>query len=316
MENLLEKKESADLRLALYKGIRQFLLLLILGLVVKLLFLDSVVIKGVQMNPGVKKGERIVIFKTPYLPGLKTLLSKSARGKPVVSRFPDTEQTTFLRIAAISGDTATVDSGSFYIGSQTKIQKNADDDVVILPPDYSPRDFMHPYRVPAPGDKILFDTLSLRDFFFSFSALRQENPKKRFDLEITLIKNDTASKSYFIKDFVLYRGRLDSIPKPLQYDWYFWDRLQKFLEVIHSGEKPRLQFAVFENGSVVEGFRIRSRFVFLLADNWQGAVDSRYFGPVISSHLKGRPLMSLWQSAEDSIGRKRLRFNSFGRIIH
>lgn len=318
MEDLLKKRGPTDFRLALYRGSKQFLLVLGAGILIKFAFLDSIVVNGSQMSPGVGKGDRIILLRTPYLPGLRTLFSGPKRGKPVLCRLPGRKENTLLRITAVSGDTAAVDSGTFQIGSQTP-EKTVDKSrkkTEILPADFSPRDFMEPYRIPAPGDSIRFDELSLRDFFFSFSVLRQENPESPYDVHATIFIDDTASNTYFIRDFTLYRGTLDSVPEHLRHNWFFWDRLQEYLRMTLGDKDFRLEFSVTQDGNFVEGFTVKDRYLFLLGDNRENALDSRYYGPINSSLVFGRPVMTLWSFVENSPGRRSFSFSRFGRFIN
>ncbi|MFP4012684.1 MAG: S26 family signal peptidase [Chitinispirillaceae bacterium] len=314
----MKKTEPADFRLALYRGTKQFLLVLGVGVLIKFTILDSIVVNGSQMSPAVGKGDRIILFRTPYLPGLRTLMSNPSTGKPVLCRLPGKKENTLLRVAGASGDTAAIDSGTFHIGSQAPEKTDADpqNEKVVLPADYSPRDFMDPYRIPAPGDSIRFGELSLRDFFFSFSVLRQENPESHYDLDAALFIDDTASNTYFIKDFTLYRGTLESVPEHLRYDWFFWDRLQAYLRITLDDRDFRLEFKITQGGDSIEGFTVQDRYLFLLGDNNEKALDSRYYGPVNSSLVFGRPVMTLWSCAQNSAGKRTLSFSRFGRFIN
>ncbi len=316
MDNL-ERRPPADLRLSIYKGVKQFLLFAGVGLLIKLTVLDSLVVKGMQMAPQVRAGDRILTFGTPYLPGISNLFVRPRRGKPVVFKTPIEGKTALLRTAAVSGDTVSVSNGLFFLGNRPMVDPSSAQNDNVLPADYSPRDFMAPYRVPAPGDSLNLTKLPLRDFFFTFSVLKQENPGTAYQLQTSLIVDDTLSNSYFIKDFSLYKGRLDSIPEQFRRDWFFWDRLQEYLRMTMNDANPDLQFRVLDqDGQEVNGFRVKNRYIFLLGDNWQRSLDSRYFGPVRTNAVKGRALMTLWGFGADSNGKRKLNFSRFGRIIH
>ncbi|MFP4162688.1 MAG: S26 family signal peptidase [Chitinispirillaceae bacterium] len=310
----LKRSQPTDFRLAFYKGAKQFLLVLGIGLLIKFTLIDSVIINGSQMSPVIEKGDRVVLFKTFYLPALRSLLPGPSRGEPILCRLPGRSERSALRVAAVSGDTASMDSAVFFLGSTGEARSEKPED--ILPPEYSPRDYMEPYTIPSPGDSVHFGGLSLRDFFFSFSVLKQENPESIYDLNVALLIDGTANNTYFIKDFSLYQGKLDSIPDSLHYDWFFWDRLLEYLKMTDSGKNFKLDLTVRENGTAVESFEVQDEYLFLLGDNRKKALDSRYHGPIKAGAVTGRPFMTLWGQEERTAGNRSFSLSRFGRIIN
>jgi len=304
--------DYADLRLAFYGGIKQFVIILAIGFALKLFMFDALKVNGSQMEPAVKPGDRILIFKTPYIvPFLKNI--SGGRGKPMVISLAEKGTNTVIRIAAVSGDTVSIDNGKFYRnGAAVENFAKDTEKYGVIPGGYSQSDFMGKVRVPAPRDSINFRTLNMHDFIFAYSVFRQETPGAR--LKTHIIAGDTAQSDFLIKDFSLYRGKLDSIPEELHTDWFFWDRLQSYLSMTAEpdGKKPQLAFSVLKNGKEVNGFRVKGRYVFVLGDNWSGAKDSRHFGPLPRANIKGRPFMTLWGSDIDDNGKNRL---NWGRIV-
>jgi len=283
----------ADMRMALKNGVKSFFILLAVGFLIKLFIVDSVKVKGMQMEPSVQAGERILFLKTPYAtPAIRRLFTRE--NMPVVASLPDWSAVTVLRIAAASGDTVKISAGQLY-RDRVEIERFGKDieHHAIVPPRYSPVDNMPTYRIPAPRDSLVFAGMSARDLIFAYSVLRQERQNVR--LKAHIVDGGHSIYNYVIKDFSFYSGRIDSIPEAFHADWFFWERLQGYLDMTaQPGKKPRLAFTVYRGGKEITGFKVRKQYVFLIGDNWNDAMDSRYFGPVISTNIVGRPVLILW----------------------
>jgi len=289
-------RDSADTRMVLYRGMRWFAIILAVGLFLKLCVCDSVRVDGSQMEPGVSAGDRVLLMKAPYAAPLFKKLFAVENKLAVAALSGRGGGNTILRIAAVSGDTVGIDAGQFYLNRNAVKSLRKDTTLHgVIPADFSPADFMTPYRVPAPGDTITFAGLTLRDLVFTFAALRQEKHGVR--LKAFAMVDDSIISDYKIKDFSLYVGSIDSIPEELSVDWFFWDRLREYMKMQTDeadGGKPQLAFSVFRGAREITGFRVKEEYLFLMGDNWTGAKDSRYFGAVRLDNVKGRPVMRLW----------------------
>ena len=151
------------------------------------------------------------------------------------------------------------------------------------------------------------DSLDLFQFFTALSIIRQENPRSACSLSVALEINGTAAVDYYLADFVLYKGALNAVPDSLRYNWFFWSRLNEYLHLAYPDRVERLVFSFSKNGSRVTHYNVRNRFLFLIADHKKSGYDSRYFGPVMSTNVFGRPLAVLWSfSSNHRVNLKRL----------
>jgi signal peptidase I len=301
----------ADLRAVFKMGAWSFFIVLGAGLTIKFFVLDSVKINGIQMEPAIMAGDRLLIFKTPYvIPG-----GFIRPQKPVVATLPDKNANTILRIAATSGDIISIDEGQFYRNGQPIERFHKDiEEFSVISAEFSPSDFMPPFKIPEPGDSITFAELSMRDLIFAYSILRQERSKIR--LKPFVVMDENLIDDYVIKDFILYNGPIDEIPDSLTADWFFWDRLQEFFSITAGGEKgAQLAFSVFKGNREITGFTVKKQYAFLIGDNWNGAKDSRYFGPVIINNVQGRVFMALWGFKVDEYGKRKLNWGRIFRFI-
>jgi signal peptidase I len=305
MEPMDKNKQRIDpldpLTIVIRVGTRAAIIIAVI-VAVKLLVTDVIAVKGGQMAPTIIKGDRMLTLRLPYLPLLREIVPVP-RGTPVVFSFPFLEKNRgCLRVAAVAGDTVKIDSG--VLKSPLTQKKKASPGTIVssgplLPPDFSPRDFMPPQVMPLPGTILHLDSLDLPSFFAALSIIRQENPSSACSLDVSLETDGTPSKDIVISDFALYKGSISEVPDSLRYYWFFWDRLKAYLDIGGNGRNQRLVLSFLKDGVKVQTYSVKKRFLFLIADNWTDGNDSRYFGPVIYSRVFGRPLAVLWSLSGD-----------------
>jgi hypothetical protein len=185
----------------------------------------------------------------------------------------------------------------------------------VMPAQYSPRDFVEAACVPGKGERINLDSLTPYGFFFATTAIRQENPSSVFSMQPHLFLNDTLSTDYFIADFALYKGPLDSVPAVCRYDWFFWKRLAEYIRLTETDRSVKLSFTLYQDNARIGSYVFREQFLFLLADNWDKGYDSRYFGPVAESRVFGRPFLVLWSFRRTADGGTGFSIRRLGRIL-
>jgi hypothetical protein len=240
---------------------------------------------------------------------------KPSLGKPVVFDSPfEKKLRASLRIAGIWGDTVSIDSGVIVNSRKPKFKfSRKEKGGLIVPATFSPRDFFPSYQIPKKGTTLLLDSLPLRDFFFAANVVRQENKKSKITIKADLFVDDSLSNDYFIKEFALYKGTIDTIPAKYEFDWFFWDRLNQYLNATNEERSVALKFSLYIDNVKTSQYSVRDNYIFLLADNWSDGLDSRYIGPVKVSSLVGRVFFVLWSYDKNS--EKHLKTNRFGRIV-
>jgi hypothetical protein len=185
-----------------------------------------------------------------------------------------------------------------------------------LPPQYSPRDWMEPYRLPRAGETFRFDTLTMRDLFFLWNIIKYENPPDRFVLRPWIQINDSIKSDFFIQDFSLFKGPFNSIPPGLADQWFFWDRLREYARVRMPDKTVEVGFAILRQGTAIVEYTVKHGCTFCIADSWRDGFDSRYFGPVGVHRISGAAACVLWsfdQSRRFPFG---LRNERLCRIAH
>lgn len=316
MDDNRYRKRHFDTQAFLYRSIIQISVILGVGILVKLAFIDIIRMSGGQMQPTVLSGDRLLVFRTPYLPMFNKMF-KPGYKKPVVFRLSsDSKNVGCLRIAALSTDTVSIDSGMFINTGNPALTFPFTGKIdQILPANYSPRDYFNSYRVPAAGDTIQLDSLCIRDLFFAVSVMKQENPQESIGIRPLLVIDDSLTTDYQVSGFALFSGSIDSVPVELANDWFFWVRLENYLKQINQEKMISLSFAVNFDRTRIHQYIVKNDFIFLLADNWSSGLDSRYFGPVKTSNVLGRVFSILWSVQQEPGKKSHLRLNRLGKII-
>jgi signal peptidase I len=295
-----------DRRQLAYLTVKRIVLLVAAVFLVRLLFVEIAVIKNEAMAPTIIRGDRVLVFRLPSLSIVRAMI-KPARNRIVLFRFHFEKKTGCLRIAAVSGDTITIDNGAIRNSSTPALRIPPPAARLLrdlVPADFAPRDFLPTLRVPAPGDSFLLDSLDLFHFFTALSVIRQENPHRAITLKPVLSVDGSVSNDYFISDFTLYKGRLDAVPDSIRYSWFFWDRLNAYLHRDPGdNRKIDLSFEIFLDGTRLIKYSVKNRYLFLVADNWERGLDSRYFGPVAENKIIGRPVCVVWAKDKKRIGK-------------
>ena len=81
------------------------------------------------------------------------------------------------------------------------------------------------------------------------------------------------------------------------------------------GNKVRVAFTLMKGQSIETSYLVTRSYCFLLADDWFGGYDSRYFGPVAVSRLQGSVKGILWSIAPDKKGLSAFRWGRIGKLV-
>lgn len=316
MNNGNNRVAHSDIRIILYRTVKQLALIILLALIIKYAFCDTALIETDQMTPAIQNGDRVLLSKIKYTSPFKVLFSPRYKDLIIFNHPYFVNKTGCLRTAGKPGDVVTIQNGILSIINRPDIsfvQKPANEET--LPSEYSPRDTMQLFRIPKTGDIFNMDTLCIRDFIFLYLMIKQENPQNSYPLQPLLYIDDSLTNDYIIKDFSLYTGKFSAISDTFYTDWFFWDRLKAYLSSANTDSEIELTFSLLENQSPVKQYTIKKDFYFLLSDNWCKGYDSRYFGPIVSTSIKGKVVGILWSFTPRKSGTRALRIRRIFKII-
>lgn len=264
------------------------------------------------MTPSIYPGDRILMFKTFSLSPLNKVFPLTMN-QPVLFSFPFSPQRrNCLRVAGLPGHTIAIDSGVFKNSIVPFRPPKTNPALDLVPAEYAPRDFMTPYTIPRPGETLDLDSMSIRDFLFTVSLIRQELNREHIRVTAHVIIGDSVSSDYIINGFSLYSGSIAEIPDSLQTYWFFWTQLENYLKSQSPDRQTSVKFTIKKQDKILHKYTVRNSHYFLLADNWVSGYDSRYFGLVERTLITGRPFM-IWWSTANANGRTSI--SRIGRII-
>lgn len=303
-----------DRRITIYRFTLRALALVAVILLVKFFVFDTYSIQTSQMSPTVLPGDRLLVFRFPYLAPFRAPLGIKP-GKIVLAKpFRDNDSIVCLRVAGLSADTIAITDGVLSKNGTTSEQFMRQHPGEALPATFSPRDNMQPFVLPRKGTTYTFDSLSIRDLFFVLSLAQQENPQKDFQIEPILFVDGTQERGFSTTSFSLYNGPIDSVPLPQRHDWFFWEQMRVYLAETMPTKSIWLSFEVMADTKRLYQYKVQESCIFLLADNWEHGFDSRYFGPVSYLSIDGGAGIVLWSVRSDSAG-SGIRANRFARIL-
>jgi len=153
----------------------------------------------------------------------------------------------------------------------------AGDHVVVNKFVFSPRaaaalDPILPRRAVRRGDVIVFKF--------------PEDPRRDFVKRVVALAGDSLE----IRDkLVFVNNRAENQPLAAHSDRRLW------------GDDPDLPESLRRRDQVAS-LRVPPESFFALGDNRDNSYDSRFWGPVPASNLKGRPLMVYWSFPQESVG--------------
>lgn len=255
--------------------------------------------------PGIKepKPGEVVIFKTPGNNG-KDYIKRCIAGPGQVVEIRD-------RMLLVDGISKTLPpAGKHVNGGDPEIEEIR---------------WFAPYRVPGKGELIDGNNLSIRDALFLKHIVHQENPRSDVSLTLKLLINgDPANHRRLIQtpnamlsvDAVSGFTRLDTLDN--------WVTLNQIAQQISSSlaidklARVELCAQVLLNGKPLREYRVRNDNYFMLGDNRDNSLDSRYWGVVNRSFIKAQAAIIYFSLDPDvpfwNLARK-IRWNRFGKLI-
>jgi len=302
----VEKKKLFDPRLIYFKTARRLLYLGVITVVVLLFVADVASIKTTNMTPTLRMGDRILytkgIFSQTYEPGDVVLYRHRNEGHVFAGR-----------IAARGGDTLSISQGiATNNNSDSILLGSLPDTLDILPILFGPRDELGTLWMPRQNQQIVPDSFPLHHRILLANYIRRENPRHSVRIAAAVKAKEEFTTDYFIKTYTKYEGPLTDIPDSLQFDPYFWLHLEQYLLRFLQRQDSVLQVWIEMDDQRLRSYKLSKQPLFILSDNWDGHIDSRYFGWIPATHIEGHIRLCLY-----SITKARgFDFSRIGKIIH
>jgi len=281
------------------------------------------------------------VYGAPLVPfsqelGIKHRFPAVTKPKPgdvVIFRYPGADKKDYIkRMVAGPGDIIQI------VGNRTLIVNGSE---ALLPPKgkYTggnrpdPRIInFAPLRIPAKGDVLSPDTMPIREFMFFKNLVHQENPTKNvfmhFDLYIDgRLANDAPlninGSRVSLQDLqdgkLTFRNEMTRRTETFDFNKLDdWTILEYFLETIRRsfpGSDVEISKKLFIGDSRVEGYTVEFDNYFMIGDNRDNSLDSRYWGYLNKNFVKAKAFILYFSFDGSAPFHKMVRFDRIGKLI-
>ncbi|MCK5148550.1 signal peptidase I [bacterium] len=210
-------------------------------------------------------------FKVPFFrtPGFR----KPQRGDVVIFKYPRDDKLNYIkRCVAVSGDTIFVDAKKTYINGKLSpmppdhkfirpMESPQYKERGIFPPGKGNRDFYGPVVVPSPGDTLHFNETNKEKWFERFQLMVYEGHQLALNYE-------GESIELTVENLDRWRSAISIYPS------------ESFLL----------------DGEPLKGhiYTVKHRHYFMMGDNRDNSLDSRYWGFLPERYIVGEGLIVYW----------------------
>ncbi|MBL8028660.1 MAG: signal peptidase I [Fibrobacteres bacterium] len=276
--------------------------------------------------PGIKEPEKndVVIFKFPgdpeypnneperHIKLINTLVfgtlyfDKEKNG--IVVHSP---KDFIKRCVAVSGDTIAYTDKKLFVNSKEIAlpPKGMHIDTRIIPSEMDTRDLFGPYVIPSKGEtiKLSGEGVSLREFHWARSLIYQENPKSKLETVMRIMVGDSLH--------TVFRQKGALYIKYSEWDWHaFNQQLTQFSEkVAHA--PVTVHWSFYLDGKEIKEYTLNENAYFMMGDNRDNSLDSRYWGFVSKRFVKAKALIIYFSWDSFNSFTDKIRFSRIGRLI-
>jgi signal peptidase I len=262
------------------------------------------------------------IYGAPVLPFSYKKFPAVTNPKPgdvIIFKYPGTDKKDYIK-RCIAGPGQTI-----HI-NQTKVF--VDGKEVLLPPhgqyihngQLDPRiTYFQPLKIPKKGDTLIFnDSLSERDFLFFKHIVKQENPRAKISVSYQLYLNGEFSNS----KKVILNGYWEVPFKDINFNlidnWLILDDIINQVKGQLQEQNVTIKRLLFLNNKVVNSYFVKYDNYFMMGDNRDDSMDSRYWGFLNRNFIKAKAFI-LYFSWDDKYPIWQLplgiRWDRIGKLI-
>ena len=235
------------------------------------------------------------IYGAPALPFTYLKLPGITEPKPgdvVIFKYPGPDNKDYIkRCVAGPGDTVEVRKKELFINGVHKPipvhGKHIDPNIIT---NSDPRDNFSPTRVPAKGDTLSLDHMSVKDFFFSRIVIHQENPRAKIKIDLQLyIDGEYHNQDYQFQYY--YRTLRFADINFNRIEWHDVNAIVDKIKEENPDKSVEVKKYLYVDDKMVHKYVLKYNCYFMMGDNRDNSRDSRYWGFLSKKFVKAKALI-------------------------
>ncbi|MGD9199952.1 MAG: signal peptidase I [Chitinispirillia bacterium] len=265
------------------------------------------------------------IYGAPVLPFVTDLkfpgITNPKPGDVVIFKYPGADKKDYIkRCIAGPGQTIEINKKKIFLdGVELKLPPNGihiRDGLINEKITYFKK-----LRIPAKGDTIFPNTLPIREFLFLKHLIYQENPRKEVTVQYDLYIDSTLANNRPLIKFPYSSGNKLSFEQIIFDKIDDWVILSSIFDQLKNNLKEyqfEIRKAIFLDGKVVHQYIVKNNNYFMMGDNRDNSMDSRFWGYVNKNFVKAKAFIlyfSLNKKVPYILLPLKIRWNRIGKLI-
>lgn len=284
------------------------------------------------------------IYGAPFIPfsrelGINQRLPAIQNPKPgdvVIFKYPGNDNKDYIK-RCVAGPGSTVelrDTELIVNGTVLNLPPKGKFNLALRNPDTK---FYKPLYIPKKGDTFKPSELELREFLFLKHLIHQENPTKKVTVQYQLFLNGKLSNSVpfpnsntgipitmnTLHDNNIVIGQVKG--KKIFFNlnnidnWVELDKVLKYqISIQFPDSNPTFKYGLFLDGKPIDSYTVRYDNYFMMGDNRDNSLDSRYWGYLNFNYVKAKAFIlyfSLDETTPYYLLPMKIRWERIGKLI-
>lgn len=173
-------------------------------------------------------------------------------------------------------------------------------------------------RIPAKGDTIVVDTCKLREFLYLKHLVHQEHPRQEVSVKFNLYIDSALANN---RQFMMGNGAVfsfDQIPLDRIDNWVHLYGIFEQVKQNARGQQVDIRPQLFLGGKRLYQYVVRNDNYFMMGDNRDNSLDSRFWGYVNKNFIKAKAFIiyfSLDKETPYYLLPLKIRWSRIGKLI-
>ena len=258
------------------------LLIVFIIIVVRLNWIDVYQIQDDSMSIHIPKNSLIILRKYDL---------HNIQQNDLVSFYKDSS-ILVKRVLAKSGDTILSDINYLFVNNHTirKFSNNNHNKPYIISPSY----YLPTFILPKANETINIDNInSLRTWDMLFNLIVQENPNEHYHTRVSLYINNKKTNAEDVIQYIDFTSLHKANKVFHKMEWFNLATMENQLKKRFPYHHFHFKKELFLNNYKISEYMFKHPSYFVIGDNWEKSIDSRYWGPISQKNILGVSLVSI-----------------------